>query len=350
MANYKELTTESERQIRNALRPLMPYFDSPDTNEIMINHAGSVFVESLGKSELLNVTLTDSHILSVIHAIATVNQKDATLVMDARLHGMRVAAAMPPVAVHGPLLAIRKLVTKPQTFDLYLERGDFTPANYSGFGQRDGDVVTEEQLMMEQQAAQGGQALGDLFKWMMRERFNVVVAGGTSSGKTTLGTAFLAAIPDSHRIITCEDTNELVLGQPNVVQLEASVEAGVDLRRLVKMCLRLRPDRIIVGEVRGAELFDLLDAANTGHPGTFFTIHADSAEMALVRMQTLLRMAPETAQMPPTDLRERIAQSVDYIVFQERMGKRRMPSQVIRIGKTLDENGLFKTTKVYDIR
>jgi Flp pilus assembly CpaF family ATPase len=263
---------------------------------------------------------------------------------------MRVAAAMPPVAVHGPLLAIRKLVTKPQTFDLYLERGDFTPANYSGFGQRDGDVVTEEQLMMEQQAAQGGQALGDLFKWMMRERFNVVVAGGTSSGKTTLGTAFLAAIPDSHRIITCEDTNELVLGQPNVVQLEASVEAGVDLRRLVKMCLRLRPDRIIVGEVRGAELFDLLDAANTGHPGTFFTIHADSAEMALVRMQTLLRMAPETAQMPPTDLRERIAQSVDYIVFQERMGKRRMPSQVIRIGKTLDENGLFKTTKVYDIR
>ena len=200
---------------------------------------------------------------------------------------------------------------------------------------------------MEKAAANGGAGLEYFFRWAMRARLNMVIAGGTSSGKTTLAGAFLDCIPDEHRVISCEDTNELVLRQPNIVQLEASITHEVDLRRLIKMCLRLRPDRIIVGEVRGPEIFDLLDAANTGHPGTLFTIHADSATKALQRMETLLRMSPEMREIRTAELRELIANSVDYVVFQSRSGLRRAPTEVIALEKQLDATGNYVIRTIY---
>lgn len=342
MANHVEIVAEAEKQIRSFLYLLMPYFDDPDTNEIMINRADTVFVERGGSTETLNVKLNDSMIEGAINAVASWNRKSAEIIMDARLRGIRVASVMPPAAVHGPLLSIRKLVTKPQRFSDYLERGDFSHAMSIGRG-RD-DTLKRE---MENGAAKGGAGLSEFFTWMMRERKNVVVAGGTTSGKTTLATAFLSEVPSEHRIITCEDTNELVLSQPNVVQLEASVVHGIDLRRLIKACLRLRPDRIIVGEVRGPELFDLLDAANTGHPGTLFTLHANSAIGALLRMEILLRMTNELRQATSTDLRQWISQSVDYIVFQGRSGRRRAPVEVLSVEPVLDADGGYITKTLY---
>lgn len=341
------LARQADQQIRSFLAPLMPYFDGDDTNEIMVNRDDAIFIERAGQTQRLEgVSISSSNVIGAMNAIASRNDKSADVLVDARLAGMRVAACRPPVAVHGPLLSIRKLVTVPQTFGDYLGRGDFDPDNMHA-------VATarnaNERGEMERAAAQGGEGLAEFFRWLMHTRRNTVIAGGTSSGKTTLAGAFLESIPDAHRIITCEDTHELVLRQPNVVQLESAPDSGVDLRRLVKMCLRLRPDRIIVGEVRGPELFDILDAANTGHPGTLFTIHADSAKLALLRMETLLRMARELADVRTRELRERIATSIDYVVFQARSGLRRAPVEVIAVEPDLASDDGYRTRTVYSI-
>lgn len=344
MANYAVIIPMAEAQIRDFLAVLMPHFDDPATNEIMINAPHKVFVEQRGRTTELNVDLHEKSIIGAINAIASWNRKEADLLMDARLKSMRVAAVMPPVAVHGPLISIRKLSVKPQTFADYQSRGDFDPANMRV---TETSSLQHEREAMERAAAHGGEGLESFFRWAMHARLNMVIAGGTSSGKTTLAGAFLDCIPDAHRVISCEDTNELVLRQPNVVQLEASLNHEVDLRRLIKMCLRLRPDRIIVGEVRGPEIFDLMDAANTGHPGTLFTIHADSAGKALQRMETLLRMSPEMREIRTAELRELIANSVDYVVFQSRSGLRRAPTEVIAIEKNLDSAGNYVIRTIY---
>lgn len=344
MANYAVIVPVAEGQIRDYLHALMPYFDDPATNEIMINAPDTVFVEQQGRTNKVPVGLAEKSIVGAINAIASWNRKEADLLMDARLKSMRVAAVMQPVAVHGPLISIRKLSTRPQTFADYQARGDFDPEKMRI---TETSMIQSERMSMEMAAANGGEGLEAFFRWTMQARQNMVVAGGTSSGKTTLAGAFLDCIPDEHRIISCEDTNELVLRQPNIVQLESSIGHDVDLRRLIKMCLRLRPDRIIVGEVRGPEIFDLLDAANTGHPGTLFTIHADSAEKSLQRMETLLRMSAEMREIRTKELRELIAGSVDYIVYQSRSGLRRAPTEVIAVESQLDTSGGYVTRKIY---
>lgn len=341
--NYRNLISEAESQVRQFLAPLMTHFDDPMVNEIMINSYDRIFVEKLGSTKQLDLTLNDRTISGAIQAIATLNAKEATPLIDARLKGIRVAAVLPPVAVHGPLLAIRKLVTEPDSFDSYLDRGDFTQQA----GRRSVWEDAGERHSMELAAAQGGKGLVEFFQWLMTKREDVAVVGGTSSGKTRLGGAFLRSIPNEHRIVTCEDTNELVLLQPNVVQLEGNTHLGITLRHLIKMCLRLRPDRIIVGEVRGPEFYDLLDAANTGHPGTLFTLHANSARLALTRMESFLRMSPDLSDVNTTELRRMIVQSLKYVVFQARDGKARVPEEVIAIEPELTQGGDYITRTVY---
>ena len=344
MANYEAIYIEAEKQVRHFLAPLEAYFKSPTVNEIMVNNAENVFIEEFGKIYKLDVKLTPAMVASAINAIMSMNRKDAESLMDARLPGLRVAAVLPPIAVHGPAISIRKHSSAHQTCEKYLERGDFD--QITG-GADSTEVDPKERLEREAAAKHGGVGLADLFRWMMATRQDVAIAGGTSSGKTTIGGAFLDCIPDEHRIITAEDTNELVLRQPNVLQLEANIQINVSLRKLVKMCLRLRPDRIIVGEVRGAELFDLIDAMNTGHPGAMFTVHANSAYKALTRLENLLKMSEEMREASVLELRGLICQAVDYVVYNGKRGKSRAPEQVIALDEDLDSTGNYRTRLVY---
>jgi len=342
--NPKPMFAEAERLLRHYLSALTEYLDSPSVNEIMVNNTNSIFIEDAGVVKKIDVTLTQEAIEGAIQAVMTLNRKNSEPLMDARLKGMRFAAVLPPIAVHGALFSIRKLASKHQTLDSYLDRGDFTRV---ASALHEGGQNADERQKMESSAAFGGQGLVDFFRWIMQTRQDCAVVGGTSSGKTTLGGAMLDCIPDSHRIITCEDTNELTLRQENVVQLEANIAYDITLRKLIKMCLRLRPDRIIVGEVRGPELFDLLDAMNTGHPGALFTLHGNSAHEGLARMETLLRMSPEMSVASTRDLRAQIASSIDYVIFQGKRGKVRAPEVVLAVSDVLDQEDQYITRVVY---
>jgi Flp pilus assembly CpaF family ATPase len=162
----------------------------------------------------------------------------------------------------------------------------------------------------------------------------IMVVGGTGSGKTTLITSLLENIANTERIITCEDTNEIKLYQPNIVQLEAQSDEGITIRDLIKHCLRLRPDRIIVGEVRGPEAYDMVDSMNTGHPGALFTLHANSAAEGLGRLETLMGMNPNCAGASQASVRKQIASAVDYVIFASRRAGVRGPEQIIALDGT----------------
>lgn len=214
MSAYHNVIHEAERTLRQYLSPLMPFFDSASVNEIMINSSKSIFIEEAGEMRKIDVDLDEQLISAAIRAIATINSKDVEPLMNARLAGMRVAAVMPPCAVHGPAMSIRKLARTTQTFSDYLSRGDFDRVE----GNPDKTTVdAKERAEREAAAADGGQGLADFFEWMMETRQDVALVGGTSSGKTTIAGAFLNCIPDHHRIITVEDPNELVLRQENEV-------------------------------------------------------------------------------------------------------------------------------------
>jgi Flp pilus assembly CpaF family ATPase len=160
----------------------------------------------------------------------------------------------------------------------------------------------------------------------MRERINVAFSGGTSSGKTTLLNAMIDAMPASDRIVTIEDTAELQVHASNHVGLETNL--GITVRDLVRFSLRIRPDRIIVGEVRGAEAFDLMEALNTGHPGSIVSFHADSADTAPARLESLIRMSDEGRLLTMTDLRQKIASTFRFFVHAERQGAVRGPVEI----------------------
>lgn len=333
---------EAERFLRDRLSVLHDCLDSPEVNEIMINGEDRVFVEARGEMKRLDVRLSEVTIESAIRAVMMLNAKDAGHIMDARLEGMRVAAALPPVAVHGPLMVIRKHARRRFPLQEYVDSGAFDRVDAGQLAaQRD------ETPEMEALAGQGGDGLARFLRWAIRSRKNLLLAGGTSSGKTTLLSSCLLEIPNEDRVITCEDTNEIVLEQDNQVQLEAYQPAGIGIRDLIRLCLRSRPDRIIVGEIRGPEAYDFIDAMNTGHPGSLCTLHADSPEQALTRLESLMRMAPAATNLPLRDMRAQIASAIHYVVFQSRAAGRRAPQRVIALDG-INDQGDYRTRAVFD--
>lgn len=192
----------------------------------------------------------------------------------------------------------------------------------------------------------GGSTIRDFFQWVVERRHNIVLSGSTSAGKTTLLNALLDLVPCSDRVITVEDTAELRLNVPNHVALEANQALGISVRDLVRLSLRCRPDRIVLGEVRGAEAFDLLDALNTGHPGSQVSLHADSSAMALPRLESMLRMAPETQNWPLHDLRRQIASTFRFVVHAQRVGPSRGPREIREI-LGVDANGSYQTRLLF---
>ncbi|MDX6804506.1 CpaF family protein [Terrihabitans rhizophilus] len=284
--------------------PLEPLLARDDISDIMVNGANATFIEVGGKIQLTNVRFRDnSQLLNICQRIVSqVGRRvdESSPICDARLpDGSRVNVIAPPLALDGPTLTIRKFKKDKLTLDQLVRFGTIT--------------------------AEGAEIL----RIIGRARCNVVVSGGTGSGKTTLLNCLTRAIDEDERIITCEDAAELQLQQPHVVRLESRPpnlegEGQITMRDLVKNCLRMRPERIIVGEVRGPEAFDLLQAMNTGHDGSMGTLHANSPREAISRIESMISMGGFT--LPPRTIRDMIVTSVDVIVQTQRLrdGSRRI--------------------------
>ena len=288
------------------LGPLEPLLADPDVDEVMVNGPGRVWVERRGRIEPAAVAFDSA--VELRHAIERIlaplgrRVDEASPLCDARLpDGSRVNVVIPPLALDGPVLTIRRF-----------RRRGFTPADLVAAGTID-------------------RPLHDLLRACVRARLTILVSGGTGSGKTTTLGALSSFIADDERIVTVEDAAELRLQQPHVVRLEArppSLEGRgeVTIRRLVRNALRMRPDRIVVGEVRGGEALDMLSAMASGHDGSLSTVHAGSAVEALRRVETLALMAD--VALPHSAVREQVAGAIDLVVHQRREadGRRRVAS------------------------
>ncbi len=288
------------------LGPLEPLLRDPEVSDIMINGAKTVFVERKGRLLKTNVVFNDDkHLMQIIERIVSAVGRrvdEQNPMVDARMiDGSRFNAIIPPLALDGPCVSIRRFGTIP---------------------------ITAEDLV-----ALGScpRPLLEVLRGAVRSRLNIIISGGTGSGKTTLLNVLSSFIPDHERIITIEDSAELQLQQVHVVRLEtrpANLEGRGEItqRELVKNCLRMRPDRIILGEVRGAEAIDMLTAMNTGHDGSLATVHANNSRDALARFETMVGIG--MPNMSDKSIRETIARALDCIVQQERLmdGSRRVMS------------------------
>jgi len=288
------------------LGPLEPLLKDDTINDILINTHNAVYVERQGRLEKTDVHFQDTrHLVRIINKIvAAVGRRvdESQPMVDARLaDGSRVNAVIPPLAVDGPLVSIRKFATVPIHMARLIELGSIAPE------------------------------MGQLLQAIVKCRRNILISGGTGSGKTTLLNALSAFIDNRERIVTIEDSAELQLQQPHVCRLETRPEniegrGAVSQRDLVKNSLRMRPDRIILGEVRAGEAFDMLQAMNTGHDGSMTTVHANSPRDALSRVEQMIGMAG--LDISPRSIRQQIASALNVVVQAERMedGRRRIVS------------------------
>ena len=284
--------------------PLEPLLARDDIADIMVNGANRVFIEVNGKVQLTPIRFRDNAQLMNIcqRIVSQVGRRvdESSPICDARLlDGSRVNVIAPPLALDGPTLTIRKFKKDKLTLEDLVRFGSISPA--------------------------GARVLGVIG----RSRCNVLISGGTGSGKTTLLNCMTAYIDVDERIITCEDAAELQLQQPHVVRLETRPpnlegQGQITMRDLVRNCLRMRPERIIVGEVRGPEAFDLLQAMNTGHDGSMGTLHANSPREAMSRLESMITMGG--FQLPTKTIREMVVASIDVIIQAERLrdGSRRI--------------------------
>lgn len=308
----RETAVHAAKVLWQHLAPLRPYLDNPAVQEVMINYPEDVWVEERGVMRRLDLRLDSDQVDAVIKILANLNNKQDSLILDCRLPGLRVAAARYPIAVRGHSMCIRKHAAQKIAIADYLASGAFTPLaqeREAGAGSLPAEIA--------ERLAFGGQALADFFAWAVRARKNVLISGSTSSGKTTLIGALLDLVQQDDRLVIIEDTGELSelhFDAPNRVHFESNDSLGVTIRDLVRLSLRYRPTRIIDGEVRGAEAFDVLNAYNTGHTGGLVSLHADSAEQALVAFETKVRMSPDAKDMPLASLRALIAQTFSYVV------------------------------------
>jgi pilus assembly protein CpaF len=288
------------------LGPLEPLLNDDQTTDILVNGPFDIYVERQGKLEKTRVRFRDSaHLVNVAQRIASAVGRridEASPMVDARLaDGSRVNIVLPPLVLNGGCISIRKFAKKVITLDDMADQGNLSPE------------------------------MARFLEIAARARFNIVVSGGTGSGKTTLLNAISRMIDPFERIVTIEDAVELRLQQPHVVQMEtraANIEGvgAIPQRELVRNALRMRPDRIIVGEVRGVEAFDMLQAMNTGHDGSMSTIHANAPRDALYRLENMVMMAATNLMLRA--IRMQIASAVHLIVHIERMrdGVRRVQS------------------------
>ncbi len=277
--------------------PLEPLLSRDDIADIMVNGSGTVYIEVLGKIQKTGIRFRDNQqLLNICQRIVSqIGRRvdESSPICDARLaDGSRVNCIVPPLAIDGPALTIRKFKKDKLTLDQLVKFGTITPHG------------------------------AEILRIIGRSRVNTLVSGGTGSGKTTLLNCLTQFIDGDERIITCEDAAELQLQQPHVVRLETRPpnlegEGQITMRDLVRNCLRMRPERIVVGEVRGPEAFDLLQAMNTGHDGSMGTLHANSPREALSRLESMITMGGFS--LPSRTIREMITASVDVVIQAARL-------------------------------
>ncbi len=315
------------------LGPLEPFLKDPTVSDILVNSYRQIYVERFGKLEATTARFKDdAHLMKIIDRIVSqVGRRvdESNPMVDARLaDGSRVNAVIPPLALKGPTVSIRRFAATPLEVD---------------------DLIAYQSLTEEIKTVLAG---------VIKARLNVLISGGTGSGKTTLLNVLSRFIPESERIVTIEDAAELQLKQEHLVQLETrppNIEGkgAVTQRDLVRNSLRMRPDRIIVGEVRSGEAFDMLQAMNTGHDGSLTTVHANSPRDALMRLETMVAMA--NFDIPGEFIRRFISSAINVIVQVSRLadGKRRLVSVQEITGMegsiiTMQEIFAFKQTRVDD--
>lgn len=316
------------------LGPLEPLLHDPQISDILVNGPKRVYIERFGRLEKTNVIFRDdAHLMQIIDRIVSkigrrIDESSPTV--DARLpDGSRVNAIIPPLALDGPMLSIRRFAVDPLKMKDLLTFGTLTPA------------------------------MATVIEAAVKARLNVLISGGTGTGKTTLLNVLSEFIPDTERIVTIEDSAELQLKQEHVVRLETrppNIEGkgAVTQRDLVRNSLRMRPDRIIVGEVRGAEALDMLQAMNTGHDGSIATVHANATRDALHRLGTMVMMAG--MELPERAIKEQVASAIHIIIQLARMsdGSRKlmMLSEIVGMeGDVITMQDLFvfeKTTVTPD--
>lgn len=313
--------------IFNSLRRLdilQPILDDPSVTEIMINGPNNIFIEKNGKSNKFETKFESSQKLEDIIQVMVTNVNrtvnESTPIVDARLKdGSRINVVLPPIALNGPIVTIRKFPEKPIDIEKLIELGSLT------------------------------QDAADALKKLVIAKYNIFIAGGTGSGKTTFLNALSNFIPNDERIITIEDSAELqILNIPNLVRLEtrnANLEGRgeVTIRELIRTSLRMRPERIIVGEVRGAEAIDMLSAMNTGHDGSLSTGHANSTQDMLSRIETMIL---SSSTLPLEAVRKQIVSAIDIIIFLSRL--RDKSRRTMEISEVLDiENNKIKLNPLF---
>jgi pilus assembly protein CpaF len=305
MSERESLVTEIQDEVLG-LGPLEPFLQDPTVSDVLVNTYKQIYVERFGKLELTDGRFKDDHHLMKIidKIVSTVGRRvdESSPMVDARLpDGSRVNAIISPLAIDGPTLSIRRFAVDPLEME---------------------DLINFKTLIPE---------IGEILKGLVKSKLNVLISGGTGSGKTTLLNVLSRFIPGDERIVTIEDAAELQLKQEHVVRLETrppNIEGKgqVIQRDLVRNSLRMRPDRIVVGEVRGQEAFDMLQAMNTGHEGSLTTIHANSPRDALMRLETMVAMA--NFDIPSEFLRRYISSALNIIIHLSRLtdGSRRLMS------------------------
>ncbi len=313
------------------LGPLEPLLADPTISDILVNSYSRIYIERRGKLEVTNVAFKDDeHLMRVIERIvSSVGRRidESSPMVDARLRdGSRVNAIIPPLSIDGPVLSIRRFGAEPLRMNMLIENKALT---------RD---------------------IADMLQMCVTARLNVLISGGTGAGKTTLLNALSAYIPEDERIVTIEDSAELQLQQPHVVRLETrppNIEGKgeVTQRDLVRNALRMRPDRIVIGEVRGGEAIDMLQAMNTGHDGSLTTVHANTPRDALSRLETMIQMTG--MRLSDRAMRQQMASALDLVVQIARLsdGTRRLTSIAEITGMegetiTMQEIFLFERTGV----
>jgi len=288
------------------LGPLEPLLADPTISDILVNKHDVIYIERRGKIERTNVRFKDDeHLMRVIERIvSSIGRRidESSPMVDARLQdGSRVNAIIPPLSIDGPVVSIRRFGADPLRMTALIEN----------------NALTKD--------------IADMLQMCVNARLNCLISGGTGAGKTTLLNALSAFIPEDERIVTIEDSAELQLQQPHVVRLETrppNIEGKgeVTQRELVKNSLRMRPDRIVIGEVRGGEAIDMLQAMNTGHDGSLTTIHANTPRDALARLETMIQMTG--MRLSDRAMRQQIASALDLVVQVARLsdGSRRLTS------------------------
>lgn len=315
-----DIRNPAMEMVFHSLGVLKTYFDNPSVQEIMINGVNDVFIEESGIKKKVEVEISEQDIMAAATVLASRAGKElrpgtSDCILNERWPGVRVCVVLPPASLRGPVMSIRKHSSQTFTLDDYVENG----------------VIDAP--------------IKDILRDIVRNKNNLLVVGGTSSGKTTFLKALIKEIDPIDRVLTIEDLPELEIHIPNRIQLETREKIGITYQELVKTALRMNPDRIILGEVRDGAALDLLNAANTGHEGCMATLHANSSFEGLSRLEDLIMQAGTS--IPLLSIQQRVASTFHYVVFMAKRNGHRRLVELMKLDGFDKQNGQYQVTQIH---